>query len=237
MKGYGQFCPVAKGAEVFAERWTPLVIRELLNGSTHFNDLHRGVPLMSRTLLSTRLKQLEKIGVIRRKRGAQGPEYHLTAAGRDFAPMVRWLGEWGQRWFPSKFGSEELDVSLLMWDMHRSVKPDAFPPGRTSVEIEVSDQPEPKRRWWLVGDGAEVELCPANPGYDVNLFVMTDLKTLTQVWMGDLTVRSAIAEGKISLDGSRTLRLCFERWLGLSHFADIKPVKHAREPPSAKSRL
>jgi len=227
MKGYGQFCPVAKGAEVFAERWTPLVIRECLNGSIHFNDLHRGVPLMSRTLLSTRLKHLENIGVIKRKKGPQGPEYHLTAAGRDFAPRVPLLGEWGQRWFPSKFDAAELDVTLLMWDMHRSVKPEAFPTGRTSVEIEFSDLPEAKRHWWLVGDGTEVELCPANPGYEVNLFVMTDLKTLTQVWMGDLPVRSAIEEGKINLDGSRALRLCFERWLGLSDFAAIRPRKRA----------
>ena len=95
MRGYGQFCPVAKGAEVFAERWTPLVLRELLCGSTHFSDLHRGVPLMSRSLLSLRLKQLEQIGVVERKQGPHGPEYHLTQAGREFAPMIRQLGEWG----------------------------------------------------------------------------------------------------------------------------------------------
>jgi DNA-binding HxlR family transcriptional regulator len=104
MRGYGQFCPVAKGAEVFAERWTPLVLRELLCGSTRFSDLHRGVPLMSRTLLSLRLKQLEDLGVVKRKTGAHGPEYHLTSAGKEFAPIVRHLGEWAQRWFRSKFG-------------------------------------------------------------------------------------------------------------------------------------
>src|SRR6516164_2390735 len=130
MRGYGQFCPVAKGAEVFAERWTPLVLRELLCGSTHFSDLHRGVPLMSRSLLSLRLKQLEQIGVVERKQGPHGPEYHLTQAGREFAPMIRQLGEWGQRWFRSKFGREELDVTLLMWDMRRCIKADEFPPGR-----------------------------------------------------------------------------------------------------------
>ena len=102
MRGYGQFCPVAKGAEVFAERWTPLVLREMLCGSTHFNDLRRGVPLMSRTLLSLRLKQLEEIGVVTRKSGPNGPEHHLTQAGKDFAPIVEHLGEWGQRWFRSK---------------------------------------------------------------------------------------------------------------------------------------
>jgi DNA-binding HxlR family transcriptional regulator len=122
MKGYGQFCPVAKGAEVFAERWTPLVLRELLCGSTHFSDLHRGVPLMSRSLLSLRLKQLEQIGVVERKHGPQGPQYHLTQAGREFAPIVRQLGEWGQRWFRSRYVRDELDVTLLMWDMRRCIE-------------------------------------------------------------------------------------------------------------------
>jgi len=135
MRGYGQFCPVAKGAEVFAERWTPLVLRELLCGSTHFSDLHRGVPLMSRSLLSLRLKQLEQIGVVERKQGPHGPEYHLTQAGREFAPMIRQLGEWGQRWFRSKFGREELDVTLLMWDMRRCIKADEFPPGWICVRF------------------------------------------------------------------------------------------------------
>src|SRR5262245_18845715 len=103
MQGYGQFCPVAKAAEVFAERWTPLIVRELLAGSAHFNDLHRGVPLMSRTLLSQRLKRLEGIGVVKRKLGARGSEYCLTDAGREFAPMVRLLGEWGQRWYRTDY--------------------------------------------------------------------------------------------------------------------------------------
>ena len=129
MKGYGQFCPVAKGAEVFAERWTPLVLRELLFGSTHFSDLHRGVPLMSRSLLSLRLKQLEEIGVVERKQGQHGPEYHLTEAGQEFAPIVRQLGEWGQRWFRPKFYRDELDVSVLMWDMRRSHKGGRIPGG------------------------------------------------------------------------------------------------------------
>ena len=141
MRGYGQFCPVAKGAEVFAERWTPLVLRELLCGSTHFNDLRRGVPLMSRTLLSLRLKQLEEIGVVKRMSGPKGPEYHLTQAGKDFAPIVERLGEWGQRWFRSKFGHDELDVRTLVWDMRRTVKPDAFPSGRISVQFDFSDLP------------------------------------------------------------------------------------------------
>ena len=118
-KGYGQFCPVAKAAEVLAERWTPLVVRELLEGSTRFNDLHRGVPLMSRSMLSLRLKQLEDAGVVTRNNGTSGLEYHLTDQGKEFAPIVHLLGEWGQRWYRTDFRRDELDVGLLMWDMRR----------------------------------------------------------------------------------------------------------------------
>ena len=221
MRGYGQFCPVAKGAEVFAERWTPLVLRELLCGSTHFSDLHRGVPLMSRSLLSLRLKQLEQIGVVERKQGPHGPEYHLTQAGREFAPMIRQLGEWGQRWFRSKFGRDELDVTLLMWDMRRCIKADEFPRGRICVQFGFTDLPASKRTWWLVSDGEETDLCPADPGFEVGLYVTTDLQTMTRVWMGDLAMKSAIASGRIELDGARELRQHLERWLGLSGFAGI----------------
>jgi DNA-binding HxlR family transcriptional regulator len=225
MKGYGQFCPVAKGAEVFAERWTPLVLRELLLGSTHFSDLHRGVPLMSRSLLSLRLKQLEEIGVVERKCGPQGPQYHLTEAGREFAPIVRQLGEWGQRWFRPKFDRNDLDVGLLMWDMRRSIKPDAFPAGRVSVQFDFSGLPASKRTWWLISNGEEVDLCPNDPGYEVGLYVVTDLRTMTRVFMGDLPLKTAIGSGEIELDGSRELRQQFERWLGLSGFADIEDAR------------
>ncbi len=130
MKAYGQYCPVAKGAEIFAERWMPLVLRELLRGSTRFNDLHRGVPLMSRTLLACRLRQLEEVGAIERKSAMHGWEYHLTAAGQAFAPVVQQLGEWGQRWFRSRFEAAELDVGVLVWDMHFSIKPGVHFPER-----------------------------------------------------------------------------------------------------------
>jgi DNA-binding HxlR family transcriptional regulator len=159
-KGYGQFCPVAKGAEVLAERWTPLVVRELLEGSTRFNDLHRGVPLMSRSMLSLRLKQLEDVGVVTRTSGGQTTEYHLTEQGREFAPIIHMLGEWGQRWYRTNFGDDELDVSLLMWDIHRKVHPEFFPPGRTTVQFNFAGVPTGRRQWWLVSATSEVDVCP-----------------------------------------------------------------------------
>jgi hypothetical protein len=187
---------------------------------------------MSRSLLSLRLKQLEEMGVVRRRQGRQGPEYHLTQAGQEFAPIVQSLGEWGHRWFRTKFGRDELDVTLLMWDMRRSVKPSEFPAGRFSVQFNFSDQPASKRHWWLVGDDQEVDLCLTNPGFDVGLYVTTDLRTMTRVWMGDLPLKTAINSGAIELDGTRDLRQRLERWLGLSGFAGIKEM---RRPMGAAS--
>jgi DNA-binding HxlR family transcriptional regulator len=225
MPGYGQYCPVAKGAEVFAERWMPLVLRELLCGSTHFNDLHRGVPLMSRSLLSQRLRRLEKIGALVRKQGPRGPEYHLTEAGRDFAPIVRLLGEWGQRWFRSNFTRDELDVGLLMWDISHGVKTDAFAPGRTAIQFDFPDQPRSKRTWWLVCADGQLELCPTDPGFDVDLYLSTDVQTLARVWMGDLSAAAAIRSDAIRLSGQRELCRRLERWLGLSSFAGISDAR------------
>jgi DNA-binding HxlR family transcriptional regulator len=236
MRGYGQFCPVAKAAEIFAERWTPLLLRELLCGSVHFSDLHRGVPLMSRSLLSLRLKQLEETGVVRRMQGRHGPEYHLTQAGREFAPIVQNLGEWGHRWFRTKFGGNELDVRLLMWDMRRCVKPSEFPSGRFSVQFDFSDQPTSKRQWWLVGDGQEVDLCLTDPGFEVDLYVTTDLRTMTRVWMGDLALKVAINSGAIELEGSRDLRRRLERWLGLSGFAGVEDARRPSREASNRVR-
>jgi DNA-binding HxlR family transcriptional regulator len=221
MKAYGQYCPVAKGAEIFAERWMPLVLRELLRGSTRFNDLHRGVPLMSRTLLACRLRQLEEVGAIERKSAMHGWEYHLTAAGQAFAPVVQQLGEWGQRWFRSRFESTELDVGVLVWDMHFSVKPGAFPGARCAVQFDFSGVSDARRAWWLVCEGDVVDICPTDPGFGIDLYVATDLQTMTRVWMGEMPVALAIRTGLIELEGRPEFRKCFERWLGLSAYANI----------------
>jgi len=236
MKAYGQFCPVAKGAEVFAERWTPLLLRELLCGSVHFNELHRGLPLMSRTVLSERLRMLEQVGVLRRGLGPRGPEYHLTQAGREFAPLVRQLGEWGQRWFRSKFNNDELDAGVLLWDIRRGVKPEALPPARIAVRFNFSDQPASKRSWWLVCDRGEVDICPTDPGFEVDLYVDTDLRTMTRLWMGDVPVKTAIGSRAVVLSGRRELRQNFEQWLGLSAFAAIKDARRPLRQPAGVSR-
>lgn len=221
MHGYGQYCPVAKGAEVFAERWTPLILRELLRGSTRFNDLHRGVPLMSRTLLSQRLKKLRDIGVVACRRGTQGTEYHLTQAGLEFAPVVRQLGEWAQRWFRTTFDREDLDVGVLMWDMSCSVRSQAFGTRPVVLRFDFPDVPAARRTWWFVNEGSQVDLCPTDPGSDVNLYVIATLRCMTRVWMGEIAIGAAIASGELKLTGPRELRQKFREWLGASAFAGI----------------
>ena len=227
MKGYGQFCPVAKAAEIVAERWTPLVLRELLCGSRRFGHLHRGVPLMSRTLLAQRLAQLEDAGIVRTvpRRGGRGREYELTAAGEELRPVIDCLGAWGQRWARAQIGRDDLDAGLLMWDIHRRLDPDALPPTRVVVRFDFRGVPATMRcprTWWLVLDRPEVDLCLKDPGFPIDVVVTADLRTLTRVWMGDVPLAEVLRAGSIRLDGPPSFVRAFPAWLRLSSFAGIE---------------
>lgn len=221
---YGQFCPVAMAAEIVCSRWTALVVRELLCGTTRFNDLRRGVPLMSPTLLSKRLKELEEAGVIATvPTGQPGVvEYTLTEAGEDLRPVVMSLGIWGQRWIESSLSLKNLDPSLLMWDMRRNLDPTPLPPRRCTIYFLYPDVKSAQSRWWLVIDGGTVDLCSTNPGFDVDLCVRSSLKSLTAVWMGLSTVQKEVDAGHMELIGDRTLARSMQQWLGLSPFAKEK---------------
>ncbi len=227
MKRYGQFCPVAKACEIVAERWTPLVLRELLCGSTRFSELQRGVPLMSRTLLAQRLRELEDAGVVAsapRARG-RGREYRLTAAGEEIQSVISGLGEWGQRWARRRIDPADLDGELLAWDIHRRLNVDRLPARRVVVRFDLRGVPrhQPGRKtWWLVLTRPDVDLCLKDPGYDVDLTVDADLAALTRVWMGDMPLGDALRAGLIRLDGSRDLVRAFPDWLGLSTFAGVE---------------
>jgi DNA-binding HxlR family transcriptional regulator len=223
MKGYGQFCPVSKAAEILNERWTLLIIRELLCGSRRFNDLRRGVPLMSTSLLSQRLKALQEYGVIERRisDSRRGSEYFLTAAGRELQPIVMSFGEWGQRWVRSQIHEDDLDAGLLMWDMRRTIDAAAFPSSRVAIEFSFSDAPESKRAWWLVVEEGEVELCLDDPGLPIDLYILTDLQTMTQIWMGDMSIAEARQRDLIELQGSRAVIRALPRWLTRSPFAAV----------------
>lgn len=224
--GYKQFCPVAMAAEVLCTRWTMVLMRELIAGTTRFNDLRRGVPKMSPALLSTRLRELQEAGVIERKplKSERGVfEYHLTEAGKDLRPVVEAMGFWGQKWVESSLSLKNLDPSLLMWDMRRNLDPSPLPPIRTVVQFLYSDLPTTKSHWWLViePDG-EVDLCWSDPGFEINLYVTTDLRTMTVIWMGLGTIKSE--RDKMELLGEKKVAETMQIWLGLSPFA--KQKKH-----------
>jgi DNA-binding HxlR family transcriptional regulator len=225
-KSYGQFCPVARAAEVVAERWTPLIVRELLMGSHRFSALRRGVPLISPSLLSRRLIELEDAGVIERRGGSEGrnAEYHLTAAGEALRPVIEMLGVWGHQWLRHKLTQEELDPSLLMWDVRRRVDATKLPPSRrerTVVCFELRGVPSKQSRYWLVFDRGEVDLCLKHPGHEHDLSVASHIRDLTRVWLGTLGIGNALREDRLQLSGDRALARSFPRWFGLSSFAQV----------------
>jgi DNA-binding HxlR family transcriptional regulator len=211
-------------AEVICSRWTALVLRELLSGSTRFNDLRRGVPRMSPTLLSKRLKELTQAGVITANRtNRSGPvEYRLTKAGEDLRDVVMSLGVWGQRWVESSVSLKNLDPSLLMWDMRRNLTPEPLPPRRCTVKFTYPELHSARKSWWLVVNGGSVDLCEVDPGYDVDLYVTSSLYSMTAVWMGHSTLSAEIKAGKIELTGDKTIARSMHKWLGLSKFAPEK---------------
>lgn len=223
---YGQFCPVAMAAEVLCTRWTIVLLRELAAGSTRFNDLRRGLPRMSPALLSQRLKELESAGVVMRKRarGESGVyEYHLTDAGRELEPIVEAFGAWGQRWVDKELSLQHLDAQLLMWDMRRNLNPSPMPPKRSTIFFQYPEQSPGMRKWWLVVEPREeVDLCSIDPGFDVDLYVSSDLEIMTSIWMGFSTVRQALANERLHLTGDKKLASNMQTWLGLSPLAKIK---------------
>lgn len=226
-RGYGQFCPVAKASEVIAQRWTPLILRELVAGSHHFNQLRRAIPLISPTMLSQRLAQLEDMGVLSRRRlssgGRDGWDYRLTQAGRELAPMIQLLGIWGQRWAQRQIRGEDLDPGFLMWAAHRHLPVREFPSRKGVVLFEFPEQVAVgRRRWWLrVADG-DVELCLKDPGYDLDLRVVSSVRTMAEVYLGRRSPGAAVRAGLISLSGSPVLERSFPRWCPRSGFADVK---------------
>ena len=220
---YQQFCPVAMAAEILCARWTIILLREMFAGSTRFNELRRGVPRMSPALLSQRLKELETAGIVAREKSAADPgifQYRLTESGRELGPLVEAFGIWGQRRIESKLSLVHLDVDLLMWDMRRSLNTTPMPPRRSVVEFVYPKLPAAQRRWWLIVDpGAGTDLCKIDPGFDVDLYVSVDLRSMTAIWLGLDTVRAAVASQRMVLTGSRQLAASMQTWLGLSPFA------------------
>jgi DNA-binding HxlR family transcriptional regulator len=218
--GYKQFCPVAMASEILCNRWTMVLLRELVAGSTRFNDLRRGVPRMSPALLSQRLRELTAAGIIEVRAGPGPGEYRLTDAGRDLKAVVEAVGLWGQRWIDTDLSLDNLDPSLLMWDMRRNVNPDPLPKRRSVVAFVYEDVPAAQSRWWLIVDPSrEVDLCSVDPGFEIDLWVSGKLRAMTAVWMGVSTLRSEVAARTLALDGAPDLVRNMDKWLRLSPFA------------------
>ncbi len=214
VSGYGQFCPVSKAAEIVCQRWTPLILRELLVGSTRFNEIRRGVPTCSPALLSKRLKELEIAGVLESTTTSTGPSYALTEAGRELFPLIQGLGEWGQRWARSDYSPDDLDPGLLLWDVRRFLAPGAFDGRRVVIQLTFPSLPARQRYYWVVADDADVDLCLTDPGFEVDVVVDADLRTLTEVWMGDARFADALADGRITMRGPRELTRRIPDWFG-----------------------
>lgn len=218
MRGYAQYCPIAKGSEVLGDRWTLLIVRELLGGATGFNELQRGLPGISRSVLADRLRSLERAEIVARRRGPGGRTlgYRLTPAGRDLESVVQAIGEWGATWAFTDPRPEELDPDLLIVWMARHVDLERLPPGRTVVKFDFRD---PAKRYWMVLEPAEVSVCLQHPGFDVDLEVAVDTDTLYRVYLGRADLTGAVRARKLTLTGPTALQRAFSRWFTWSAFA------------------
>lgn len=226
-KSYGQYCPLAKAIDVIGERWTPLVLRELLSGARRFSEIQRGVPLMSPALLTKRLKDLEAGGVIERVpvEGTRTHEYRLTPAGEELRPIIVGLAVWGLKWVEDRLGKDDLDAGVLMWDIRGRIDPSGLPPvkpgGQTVIQFDYPDAPRTLRLWWLVIKDGETDLCTSDPGHAVDLYVTADLLSMVEVWLGREPLNKAVGDGRIELIGSRELEQSIALWMPLSQVYEV----------------
>ena len=216
---YGQFCPVAMGAEIFAERWTPLILRELLSGELGFNDLHRGVPRISKNLLTQRLASLCGSGLVERyhRDGERKHVYRLTPAGRALGPVVEALGRWGYDWASKDLEDDHLDPDFLMWALRRLVRVGNLPDERVVILFRFRRHED--RSYWLVLTRPDVDLCMEDPGYDVSLEVEGTVAALAQVCLGRIDLPRAMKCGDVEVRGAPRYRTALSSWLGVTHFA------------------
>jgi DNA-binding HxlR family transcriptional regulator len=234
MRSYAQYCPVAKATELLGDRWTILIVREMLGGASGFNELQRGLPGISRSVLTDRMRALERAQVIERRTGPRGRtlEYRLTPAGRDLQPVLHAIGEWGATWAFTEPRLEELDPDLLIVWMARHVDRERLPSNRTVIQFDFRD---PKRCYWMVLEPSEVSVCLQHPGFPVDLAVTVDTTTLYRVYLGHADLRDAMRGGHLTMSGSRALQRGFGRWFTWSAFAPAG--RSAPERRAAASRL
>jgi DNA-binding HxlR family transcriptional regulator len=223
MVDYGQFCPVAKASELIGERWTILIIRELVLGTHRFSDFQRALSRVSPALLTKRLNGLEKAGIIVKKaqQGRRGYQYFLTPAGRQLSPIIEHLATWGMRWARGQLTDSELDVEFLMWEIQRRLGTDALPDGET-VLCFIFEELTQFKSWWIVINGDDVDLCTKNPGKDVDLYISSTVRTMVEIWEGEIGLKTAQRKNLLKTNGNRQLVKTLTDWFGICLYADVK---------------
>jgi DNA-binding HxlR family transcriptional regulator len=238
MESYGQFCPVAKAAEVFGDRWTPIIMRELCFGTRAFGELLDAAPLISRTVLAQRLKQLAEAGVVQieEKPSGKGHLYRLTPAGEDFRPIVERLSVWGQRWGQGLIGPDDVDPKMLVWGMRRQIDPAEIPAQGFVIRFDFRGIPKSNRSpryWWLVLRSDDIEVCLKAPAREVDVVIAADLATFTRVWLGYVGLAAALASKQVSLTGSARAIATAGRLLALPQEPTLKTFRFSAFPSSA----
>ena len=225
-RSYGSFCPVAQASEVVAQRWVPLIVREIMVGYHRFNEIRRALPLISPSVLAQRLKSLEDDGVIHRRNDARGVSYHLTPAGEELRPIVDQLGQWARKWITRDLRSDELEPAVTMWALRRHVAPAAFPPGRTVLHFVLDGEGAQRRYWWFVvepGANDEVDVCMTDPGHAVSLTVTTRLRTLADLLLEAIELGDAVRLGRFAFEGDLRLAARFDTLFDFSEGSGILP--------------
>jgi len=219
---YLQFCPIAKASELLCEKWTLLIIRELLMGGKRFNDFQRGMAAISPTMLTKRLNELTSAGIVIRKKipNQRGYEYFLTEQGKELAPIIHSIGDWGMRWTRGQITDAELDIELLMLYLERSIQPGKLPDSSTTICFNFTDRSH-LAKWWLMVDDNRVDICTTDPGKEVDVWFNTDLRTMIEIWMGDISYKNAIRQQKLKVLGPSSLTSNVTSWMSNSNFADI----------------
>ena len=222
---YGQYCPITRSLEILGDRWTLLIVRDLLVGATHFNELSRGLPGMSRAILSKRLDLLERHGLVERDPGGDG--YRPTQACRELHPIMFGLAEWGARWAFGEPRADELDPTVLMWWIRGGI--DAAPFGERRVVLHVLLSESRRDRFWLVITASDVSLCFTDPGHDIDIMLESSLSTLYELWEGRVELLTAVRDGRVTLTGQRELLQALPEALRLSPVAPY--VRRAQAAP------
>jgi DNA-binding HxlR family transcriptional regulator len=231
-RGYGQYCPLALAVELLCERWTLLVVSRLIDGCSHFNAIQRGVPRITPSMLSQRLRQLEHAGIVSKAPAIRGIRaYTLTEAGRELAPIIDNLAIWGQRW-ARDMKTDDLDPAFLAWSMHTRLDTTSMPPGRVVLAFEFTGAPRDCWRFWLVKEDGAVDMCLKDPGYEVHVRVRADLRLFVEAWRGFRDLRTEIQANRVQVTGARALAKKLPQWLRLSGLAP-----YPRQRPGHEMRL